>query len=86
MITGLSMRARAVSIALVACPVTIAWGHPGHEHPVTPAGHPMHWFIEPDHALQALGLLCVACVSYKLGKNLRGVFEGIALRRQKASR
>jgi hypothetical protein len=36
-----------------------ALAHPGHQHPVTPPEHPLHWFIEPQHLLGWIGLACV---------------------------
>jgi hypothetical protein len=83
---GLSLRARAVAIALLAAPVSQIWAHPGHEHPVVPPGHPLHGFLEPQHLLQGLGLALIALVSYKAGRGLHAAFDRLSLIRQKARR
>ena len=55
----------AVMAALFAN-ASAAWAHPGHEHPVTPPQSPMHWFVEPSHVMEWMGILCVAFTFYKV--------------------
>ena len=83
--SGLSLRIHGVFVMLLAAPVSL-WAHPGHEHPVTPPGHPMHWLIEPGHVLQGLALACITFVSYKSGRYLRAAFEHLTPVRGKARR
>lgn len=84
--SGLLLRARVVSIALLAAPVSLVWAHPGHEHPVTPPGSPLHMLVEPEHVIQVLALAGIVVVSYKVGQCLHAAFARLTLHRQKARR
>ncbi len=61
------MKPKILSLAgaLLAATSSSAWAHPGHEHPVTPPEHPMHWFIEPEHVAGWIGIACVVVVFLK---------------------
>lgn len=46
--------------------------HPGHEHPVTPPQHAMHWVIEPQHFIGWAGFGCIVWVAVKVWKQWTG--------------
>ncbi|MDB6137112.1 MAG: hypothetical protein JWO94_184, partial [Verrucomicrobiaceae bacterium] len=55
----------AMVAAAIVAGASSAWAHPGHEHPVTPPGSPLHWFLEPEHLLNWAGMAAVIVIFYK---------------------
>ncbi len=48
------MHLNRVAVIAAALMSTSAWGHPGHAIELAPADSPLHYMIQPEHALFAI--------------------------------
>ncbi len=83
---GRPLRTRILSLLLLAAPASMAFAHPGHDHAITPPGHPLHFVIEPFHLMQGLALVALGAASFAAGQALRAGCHRLSLLRLKDRR